>query len=196
MCAKDGDEDMGQQAVNKSTGTSKGWGWLRDREIGSKSKGNGHHKMILLVLMTLACGSKPSGGRKEDDQMRDALKEEGRALRRLLGTDDRFVLTPLALVLMACGGGKGGPSERDREDMPHRGPARDKRPPNPFPFMADAWSILFGPTQGGQFLSKRDVAGWARWVFLDDSVERHPFNCKYVRMLRFIRGLGQVGSVS
>lgn len=65
--------------------------------------------------------------------------------------------------------------------------------------MADAWAILFSPGQGGRFIAQRDVRGWARWVFLDESPERHPFNCRYVRTLRALRGitgLGRVGSVS
>lgn len=112
----------------------------------------------------------------------------------------------LPLVLLACGSKSPGGREED-DPMHHRlkregktlrdqlglggnGDDRKRR------FVADAWDILTGPTKGGRFLAAHDARGWFHYVFLDESVERHPYNCRYVRMLRAVRGVGRIGGVA
>ena len=139
-----------------------------------------------LALTALACGTKSPGGREEDDPMHHRLKREGRSIRDQfgLGDDDRRRMVALPATLTAAmalcwtQGTDRGKSDRD-------GPVFRLHA-----FTADAVDILTGPDKGGRFLAKGDVAGWARYVFLDDSDERHPYNCRYVRMLRSMRRLG------
>lgn len=251
--------DAGQRAVDQHTGRSTGW--LRGSFGGERTNGSKHKKGGSM------CGNTPKRpprtGEESSDPMHLRMKREGRRLRGDFPPpqppkrppdpprDGQFWFAPLLLATMlACGGGK-SPSERDRRDMPHRAPARDKRPPNLFPFAVllglvslacgskgpgggdtgsddlrkaydeegdalrkllgpnpprrrhrfagftlDAVDILTGPEQGGRYLAARDYRGWVRYVFLDDSVERHPFNCRYVRMLRAVRGVGRIGGVA
>lgn len=118
-------------------------------------------------------------------------------------------LTVIALAALACGTKRPGGREED-DPMHHRlkkegGELRrwlggkddgDGRRFAPVRFTADAVGILVGRNGGGRFLRRGDLTGWAHYVFLDDSVERHPYNCRYVRALRFLRGVRATGGVS
>lgn len=135
----------------------------------------------VLALTALACG-KGGGG---DVPPEDGDPMHHRLRRELGGKHDQergrwAFMAALPALIAACdaGGQKEGPVFRLRH------------------FTADAVDILTGPSKGGRFLADHDVAGWAHYVFLDDSLERHPFNCRYVRTLRFLRGVKTTGSVS
>lgn len=131
----------------------------------------------ILALTALACG-KGGGGDvppEGDDPMHHRLRRElGGKHDQERGRGGWSFASALPALIVACdsGGKPDGPVFRLRA------------------FTADAVDILAGPTKGGRFLEQRDLSGWARYVFLDVSPERHPYNCRYKRTVLAIRRLG------
>lgn len=161
----------------------------------------GHWTIALaLIQLALACfGHDQRQDDKVDREILEKRKREGRGkpsmgnappARRWHQDKPRgwwFTPTDPEVDDLMCGQREGTTPDGGRSFRLSSGPVK---------FAADAWAILFSAGQGGHYLARRDLRGWARYVFLDDSVGRHPYNCRYVRMLRFVRGVRTTGSVS
>jgi len=100
-------------------------------------------------------------------------------------------MTTLIVAVIACKDDDGVTSiDRNEGFGKHQiqVPSRRQGLPRKRLFITDAGRILFGADGGGRYITARDPGGWFRYVFLD--IDRHPFECRYVRFLRCVRRLG------